>query len=539
MLSVTALVLASSLETMPAPLARDPWDAYELRGLQATRPHVAELLQKGEAFGVAGAVADAEAVFQQIMQEASDSGLVWRRHCEALTALGRRKEAIEACERAVQNSRIPSNFRALVRAYVDGPTPPSTADVLEALRMLALQSPRGTDSPTPAAMACGIAEAIGDGVMLQHCAEVLERVAPHHVETKRALQALSLRCPPPRFWIGWTGMIAAFVATVVHACRRRIGRLEVLRSMMVAAALTLPALPVVARAAGPARDGISQWPVDDAHPEKSIPSEQARNSQPLQFGYWLQDLAFKANQASKRGDHAAAVRFFKAMATAVPDRAIAYSKLCAEYEAMHDLDDAILACGDALLHDGVTVQDYSHFVRLIMAKPGELDIKDQAALQLVLKHMRDDPSGRNAVDELACEVAVRTSNVPQLRECTTALVARAPNDPQTIKFQWALAIQEGHLDLADKLVARARAMGIPIDEMQRTTDIDRRVERKRIFLTLVTIGLLVAAALVLRRGLRRRNAPAAHASSLAGSGGALEGAKTEPGPPPPPESTTA
>lgn len=531
---MTALILASALPALPAPLARDPWDAYELKGLRVTRPHVADLLEKGEALGAAGSLADADAVFQQILAEDSGSGLVWRRHCEALTALGRRKEAIEACERAVQDSRIPNSFRALVRAYVDGPTPPSTANVLDALRMLALQSERGSGSPTPAAMACGIAEAIGDGVMLQHCAEVLERVAPQDVETQRALRTLSLRCPALRFWVGWAALVAAFVATVAHACGRRVRRLGTLLSMVVAAALTVAALPPVAAAAGPERDRLSQWPIDDAHPEKSIPSEQARNSQPLQFGYWLQDLTFKATRASKRGDHAAAARFFKAMAMAVPDRAIAYSQLCAEYEAMHDPNDAILACGDALLHDGVTVQDYSHFVRLIMAKPGELNTKDQAALELVLRHMREDSSGRDAADELACEIAVRTSNVGELRECTTALATRAPNDPQTIKFQWALAVQEGRLDSADKLVERARAMGIPVDQMQRTTDIDRRLRRKRIVLTLVTIGLLVAAAVVLARGRRRRKEAAAtmtsHSPEAVPSG--------EPGPAPP-ESTAA
>ena len=103
---------------------------------------------------------------------------------------------------------------------------------------------------------------------------------------------------------------------------------------------------------------------------EGIPSEAERNADPLEFGYWIQDVAAKAARASKNGDHLTAARLYGALGKAVPDRAVNFVKMCEEYEALGDLAKAADACGDALLRDGARVSDYSRFVHLMLTKPG-------------------------------------------------------------------------------------------------------------------------------------------------------------------------
>ncbi len=257
----------------------------------------------------------------------------------------------------------------------------------------------------------------------------------------------------------------------------------------------------------PTTGWLSKWPVDDEHPENAIPSEKDRDADPLEFGYWLQDLALKAERAEKRNDHAAALRFYSAMAKAVPDRAIAFSKMCGESEALGDIQTAINSCGDALLREGVRLGDYERFVRLVVSKPGKLSDKEIAALGQVIEHMKEDTEGRGAVDRNECEIGVRTSNLVQLRECTSALVASAPNDPKTITYQWALAVQEGKFDDADKLVVRASTLGVHVEAMRRTTA-EGEKRRRLILFVICASTLLVAAALFAgRAALRRRLIP--------------------------------
>jgi tetratricopeptide (TPR) repeat protein len=490
--------------TASAATARDSWDQAEMDSIQRENPHAAALLEKGEALGATGDVQAAYTLFRQTEAELPHASLPRRRECEALVVLGRRNEAIDACSQALAGRHTHPNIRALIRAFVDGPTPPTIAQISLALSITSTENHNSPGAPTPTAMACDIAESIGDGLMLQECAEKLERLAPFDPQTRRIVALIDSRCPPWRFWTGWLSIAAAVAVTVAHAVRRRVTR----RSRLAAAALAALAFCAVA---GTARAGelprggwLSRWPIDDAHPENSIPDEKARNSDPLEFGYWLQDLALKAERAAKAGDHAAAVRYYKALAQTVPDRAISYVKLCEEYEALGDHDRAVNSCGEALLRDGAKVRDYTRFVQLTLAKPGQISQKETAALKQVIRHMQEDPEGREASAELECEVGTRTSNAAQLRECTAALSARAPDDPKTLTYRWALAMQEGQFDVANKLLDRARSIGLSVDTMKQTTVATEKRHRLRMVLVLVAIALFLSGAGVAGRAVLRR-----------------------------------
>jgi hypothetical protein len=364
--------------------------------------------------------------------------------------------------------------------------------------------------------------------MLQRCAEELQRTAPDDPATKKALSLLASRCPPWRFWSGWLAIAAAAALTLGHALRGRLSRRRLGRSSITAVAVLLVVLGSIARPgtaaadepAVPKRGWLSKWSIDDQNPSANIPSEKDRNADPLQFGYWLQDLTWKADRASKGGDHAAAAKFYGALADAVPDRAIGFTKACQEYEALGDLDHAINACGQGLLRDGTVVKDYTHFVDLVIAKPGRLGRKETDALAKVLAHMREDPASRDFVDDLACQVGVRTSNVDQLRECTTALAARAPDSPGLVSYQWALAIDEKRFDRARELIERARAMGMPaegVTSLEKKTAESERWRRIQIAFALLAVTLFLSGVGIAARAVRRRR-------RTAGAGAAVESA---------------
>ena len=519
-LPIAALVLWTSAAPTPA---RDVIDERELQAMRSTQPHAVELLEQGEAKASAGSLAEAESLFRQAHAEYPDGAILWRRDCEMLAALGRRPEAIQACTSAMSQAHTNTNFRALASSFVDGPAPPSAADLTLAILVTAAERHRGL-SPAVAAAACDIAERIGDIAMLQRCTEDLERLDPGDPATQKAERILASRCPPWRFWLGWGAIAAALGGTLGHAVARFVRRksrrtgavavvgVALVLSMARIAGADEPAPAPAPAAAAPAPSAsasqwLSKWAVDDAHPDSNIPSEKDRNADPLQFGYWIQDVALKGEHASKRGDHVAAAKLYEALAVAVPDRATGFLKACEEYEAAGMFDKAINACADGLLRDGLMAKDYIHFVHLVVSRPGKLGDKETAALANVLAHMREDPAGKPFVDGLECEVGSRTSNVAQLKECTNALAARAPDDAKTIVYQWDLAVAEGNAGEAEELMRRGRAAGVSSEDganMKAATDrmaMDRAV---RTTLITVAVGLVVSALYLALTALSRR-----------------------------------
>jgi hypothetical protein len=443
----------------------------------------------------------------------ADEESVWRRACEAKTASGPRKDAIVACSEALERDRSGASVRGLVSALVDGPTRPTSAEVFEALSLTAKEHDNPLGQTTAAAAACDIAEKLGDGSMLQQCANELERVAPNDPATQHAKDAIDAQCPPWKFWSAWAAVISAVALTLADALRRSARRApKRALAASVAAAMTIglwtvPRIAEADEAAAAPHRSMSKWPIDTDHPELGIPSEKDRDAEPLEFGYWLQDIALKGEQASKSGDHAAAARLYVALGQAVPDRAVAFVKLCQEYEALGDLPKAINACGDALLRDGARVSDYGRFVHLMLAKPGPLAAKDVSALGAVLVHLREDPAGRDVVDDLECQVGARTSNVAQLNQCTTAMAARAPDDAKTLSYQWAFAVAQNRFDDARKIGERAKAAGVPpesVAAMDRATTSSENRRRWQMMLGATAIAFLFGAVGIIAGRLVRK-----------------------------------
>jgi hypothetical protein len=200
----------------------------------------------------------------------------------------------------------------------------------------------------------------------------------------------------------------------------------------------------VAQADVPATGGsahggtFSEWPVSDSDPESSVPGEIQKQRNPLQFGYWLMDVAQTASAATRRGDHAAAIRYYRALAKAVPERSISFTRLCESYEAAGDWQDAVENCSAALTHAGANLRDYTHYFDLLVAKRGSLNAQEISALSSVVEHVRLEPSGSGLADDLDCRLGARIGDVDRLRRCVRSLEATVPGDPKTLAHRQSL-----------------------------------------------------------------------------------------------------
>jgi tetratricopeptide (TPR) repeat protein len=513
---VCAWVLAASSFFLPfvarADVRRSPIDQQEVEKMEITKQHAVELLEHGEALGASGHLTQADALFVQGLSEDKDSSILQRRHCEALTAMGKRQEAVTSCYQALQESRSNPNLRATVRAIVSGPNPPLWPDIGIAIDLVQKERQRSPHQFTPIAAACDIAASLGDGAMLQRCARELQTIDPEADETRRATALLSPGCPPWLFWTGWGAIGGAALLTFGHAVGRRLRRASRRRTgagiaMAQAALCIILSLPssVHAQPSGgppiePPHGMLSKWPINDDDPESSIPSQKDLDADPMEAGYFLQDLIYRAEVYSKHGKHDAAARLYLALAKAVPERSTAFAKLCDEYEIIGDSEKAIGACQAALLRDGVLVRDYEHYVRVVLASPGPLNERRTQALAMVMDHMRKDPAGKPFADELECEISVRTSSRSGLEHCTTNLKVTAPNDPKTISYEWALAMVAGRLDEASGLIDQAKAVGFKaegIAHMQSAlAEAQVNQHRSRVFYSVLAALLLLGAGAV-------------------------------------------
>jgi hypothetical protein len=535
-----ALVLAGGLSSCaPAhldaagPPRRDRQDQVDADRLRSASPGALERLEAGEARAVTGDVAGALDVFRAVAREAPENALVARRICEAAAALGRHDEAVGACDHA---SRIvhdtspiarisPIELRAMVRAQVSGPesvTPTHLTLVAPLAEGAVAIAP---DQPWGYAARCDIAERTGDDRMLQQCVKDLERVAPGHIETERARAAAARLRPGAGVWAAWALLVAvtfgAFAGAIGRGVRRAVSLFT--RRAAVAAALTVGMFAArsahadaPAASATPAADmqeihaeRLSKWPIDDQNPEKSIPAPDVIAKDPLEMGYWVMDLIAKATMASKMGNHEAATRYYAAMAKAVPNRAIPYSKMCKEYLTMGDRQNGYAACAAAVTLPGATLDDYTQYVGLVLASSGKLPDKILASLDILASRLQAMPPGTNGVDELLCAIGVREHNDELLGKCVPNLVARSPSDPLTFIAQWTLAVDRGDMTAAHDVIDRARAAGVSAETVGQLEDrfaqeSPRRTRATILGITMVVLLIVALGALVvLIRGARK------------------------------------
>jgi len=476
------------------PSGRHRLDERDLERMAEATPHAAKLFAEAEEKLERGDLLAAEPLFARVRSQAPTSGLAARRHCQVLIELGRREPAFVACKQAVIHGRTPMDERAAVGALMLGDKPPTTAELAEAL-LLAQSVQRLSDQPFGEAALCEIAYRIGDDGMLKHCVDGLKSLAPDHYETRRWSGAATPRASWS-YWLAWGVLAMLGLLTGLHALLgrrpRRSARGAVAAAIVGLVTATYSAPVAAQEAPSPApttsverysaqeppadRKGVhwqlsSAFPINPGDPEASVPSIEARNKDPLQFGYYLQDLASEGAYADKAHDYAKAVKYWRALAIAVPDVGIGFRKSCQAYQKMNDREKALEFCAAAINREGIMLDDYVNYGQLLLAKPKALDPVELADIEAVIQHLRDGKDGQPdagiLAEQFACEVGMRLNDVKRLERCTQRLALATKNDQKTLFYQWSLAILNKNYPEARRLLGEMKKTPMKADALRR------------------------------------------------------------------------
>lgn len=141
-----------------------------------------------------------------------------------------------------------------------------------------------------------------------------------------------------------------------------------------------------AASAAPGDLAEGDFTINDENPTASIPTPAQREKQPLEFGYWLQDMILRGETAVRGKRWADAVKYYEALARAVPDRAVSFSRLCLVYGELDKLDIAAGNCGKAITLGGATVIDHFRFVNFMLAKK-QLSAGEVADIDASIAHL--------------------------------------------------------------------------------------------------------------------------------------------------------
>jgi hypothetical protein len=390
--------------------------------------------------------------------------LFGRRHCQVLTELGQQAEAVEACRVALTMSTA-MDSRAFVGALMAGTTPPKPRELVQAVHEAAAAR-RLQQQPFSEAAFCDIAYHIGDDAMLNLCVEQLQTMAPNNFETLR-WTAARRQIPAWPFWLGWGALATAVAFTGLHATWRWLRGPEKSRgAAAIASALFCLASTWTGSASAqdaaakdaPSAEPVAHWQlsrfrINFADPEKQIPTVDERNQDPLQFGYFLQDLNAEAMKAERKGDWQSAVKFWRADAKAVPDMAIGFGRACRAYQILGDISNALEFCARAINRDGSTVEDYLRYAELLTNRTGLLSPEEVQDLDAIAKHLREEGEQVGPAAVVDCRVGVKLEDRARLESCTQVLGKLSPQDPHTMTFQWSYAMLRQDYAEANRLVA--------------------------------------------------------------------------------------
>ena len=390
------------------------------------------------------------------------------------------------CHQAMLAGASARDFRNEVASLMAPRGRPSLDDlVMAALATDAAVHKSGAE-PWGLLARCDIARKLRNADLMQTCLEDLRATAPHGALTERAATFTGDRAPLA-VWLVRALLLLSLLGTLAHALWSSRGTALGLVLLTITSATARRALAEEIPKPG---QPLSSFTIDDADPEASVPPLDQQNARPLEFGYFLQDLAGKAETAERAKDHAAAARYYRALTNAAPLAAVGPRKLCDVLQAAGDLPNAIVACRTALTRQGSNSNDYLHFVQVVLSTPGALPAGEHTELNVVLQHLENEATLGALPWMFRCEVALRFSDHDELATCTGELTRLAPRDPKTASFQWALAMQDHDRGGARDAIARARGAGMNAAGLQ-------RMERATRAMTLRWLGRMAIAALAI------------------------------------------
>lgn len=144
------------------------------------------------------------------------------------------------------------------------------------------------------------------------------------------------------------------------------------------------AAPVFAQDEG---DLATKWKVNDADPKSSIPSMAERNADPIEFAYFLQDMAARAERNFRGGNWLEAIKYYEALGHAVPEASISFSRLCVAYANVGRYEIAAGNCGKAVALPLAKVIDHIRFIENTL-KSEHFSARDLENIDASLTHLR-------------------------------------------------------------------------------------------------------------------------------------------------------
>jgi hypothetical protein len=292
-------------------------------------------------------------------------------------------------------------------------------------------------------------------------------------------------------------------------------------------------------------DLATKYQVDDENPVKSVPSPEQRDADPIEFGYFIQDLIARAEGAFQKKEWERSVKYYEALARTIPDAAVSYSRLCVGYAELGKVEIAAANCGRAVQLSGAKVLDHLRFVGLTLKKP-TFTAKDAEDAEASLAHLRAhvaskappkvlradssaapsvsterskeeikreflalrerraledlgarEPEPKNdgalatEVEVFACKVGIRLRDAARLDRCLAALKEQKTNPALLLPFEWASALIRKDELQATALIERAKSHGLPASAIQAM-----QAEQENTFAPAGILGLFKRAPMV-------------------------------------------
>lgn len=294
-------------------------------------------------------------------------------------------------------------------------------------------------------------------------------------------------------------------------------------SLAVAVIFSSAALAQVAEGELVAKEGdlATKWKVNDADPKSSIPSVAERNQDPLEFAYFLQDMAARAEGAFRKSDWHSAIKYYEALGHAVPESWVSFNRLCVAYGKQGRFAIAAGNCGKAITLPMAKVIDHIRLIEYSLKSDrfGPAEVKGiEESLAHLRKHAAEHPQPATAqpaattptntgapekrtkeeiieavkkrqekrvlaqlagedpdkvettvpvmhlpteIELLSCRLAVKIQDATRLGACVAELRRLNVFDGEVMAFSWARALIAKDEKSASELLEKARGLGVP------------------------------------------------------------------------------
>lgn len=245
-----------------------------------------------------------------------------------------------------------------------------------------------------------------------------------------------------------------------------------------------------------------------------IPSTAELDRDPLAAADLLMELSDKAERAEANHQPEAAVPYYLGIARLVPDRALAFSRLCRIYQQIEQHELAVQACKQATGLPGVVLADYLRYASLLLQPVPDrtLSADEVSEVDAVFAHLAAQGSQSADAGWLMCRLGVKLESVERLQQCLDVLERALPDASATLPYRFSLAMLERDFTRARDLIQRAEESGLgpEVTGLMRR-ELELRDSRSPLLAVSLALVAMVGIALALGRVLRQRRRSSASA----------------------------